>query len=635
MADSRRTGYAGMISGLMVRSFDLRLPVPKVTPGQLWEDNNFDLHVAIPDPKIAQGLEWKRPMEISDHPQLFTDGTTRFDIRQGQAGTCWFLAMVASIAKDDARLKEVILDDAYPIGSWAYRGMFHARFWRFGQWEDVYVDDRLPVYKGTSNLWGARSALDSHEFWVPLLEKALAKCHGSYEAVDGGRPGDAYIAMTGGVAETLDYDESDVNRSQKTFNRIRNALQSGALVTTEVPKQFNKTLGLVGQHAYSVTETAVVKGKSLMRILNPWGDTEWTGPWSDKSREWEDVSIGEVPRAVKDEGEFWICLDDFMRYFRKPTVCSLTPDFDQDGVPDSLKYVTNIYGEWRGETAAGFKNKLENPRFKFTVPKSGSAKVPVVVQFIKKREHRKATNFSTRCDVFKVLDQTDRNATVRILGEETNMYSYANQTTSRHELSAGAYFIIPSTREPGQEKSFLIRVFSSILLGNVSEFPSDQALITSATTTVTSGVQNFSLDFTETVNGAWKAGVNAGGQNRYRDTHATNPQLVISVSQRTAVEFLLVRENDGDIVNLGLRLFPTGNAPMGIDEIYSLEKEKDTDGKEYTFISDAQQINATYMLEPGEHTLLVHTDKPDVEKQFAVVVRSSSPVKLRPYQTGL
>ncbi|KAK7100684.1 hypothetical protein V1264_023593 [Littorina saxatilis] len=99
--------------------------------------------------------------------------------------------------------------------------------------------------------------------------------------------------------------------------------------------------------------------------------------------------------------------------------------------------------------------------------------------------------------------------------------------------------------------------------------------------------------------------------------------------QATAVEFLLARENDGDIVNLGLGLFPTGNAPMGIDEIYSLEKETNTDGKEYTFIGNAQQINATYMLEPGEHTLLVHTDKPDVEKQFTVVVRSSSPVKLR------
>ncbi|KAK7100680.1 calpain-9-like [Littorina saxatilis] len=477
MADPRRTG-----AGLKVQFLDFRLgnddispSMPKVSPGYMWQDPNFALHVAIPDPKIAQRLEWKRPMEISDDPQLFTDGTTRFDIRQGDIGTCWFLTIVASIAKDDEIRKQVIPDDTYPaIGTQAYRGVFHARFWRFGQWEDVYVDDRLPVLKGRKQLWGARSALDSDEFWVPLLEKAFAKCHGSYDAVDGGFPGDAYIAMTGGVAETLDYDEDD--RAQKTFSRIRNALKSGALVASGVPEKFNKTLGLIGQHAYSVTGTAVVNGVSIMRILNPWGWMEWTGPWSDGSREWKGVPISEVPRAVKDEGEFWMCLDDFMIYFNQTIVGSVTPDFDQDGVPDSLKYVTNIYGEWRGETAAGYENKLKNPRFKFSVQKSGSAKVPVVVQFITKREHSNAANFSTRCDVFEVLDQTDRNATVRILGEETNKYSYANQTTSRHKLNTGAYFIIPSTMEPGQEKSFLIRVFSSVLLDDVSA-SSEQLLL--------------------------------------------------------------------------------------------------------------------------------------------------------------
>ena len=29
---------------------------------------------------------------------LFSDGTTRFDIGQGSAGTCWFLSMVAGVA---------------------------------------------------------------------------------------------------------------------------------------------------------------------------------------------------------------------------------------------------------------------------------------------------------------------------------------------------------------------------------------------------------------------------------------------------------------------------------------------------------------------------------------------------------
>ena len=33
-----------------------------------------------------------------ERPVLFSDGTTRFDIGQGSAGTCWFLSMVAGLA---------------------------------------------------------------------------------------------------------------------------------------------------------------------------------------------------------------------------------------------------------------------------------------------------------------------------------------------------------------------------------------------------------------------------------------------------------------------------------------------------------------------------------------------------------
>ena len=36
--------------------------------------------------------------EFVERPVLFSDGTTRFDIGQGSAGTCWFLSMVANLA---------------------------------------------------------------------------------------------------------------------------------------------------------------------------------------------------------------------------------------------------------------------------------------------------------------------------------------------------------------------------------------------------------------------------------------------------------------------------------------------------------------------------------------------------------
>jgi hypothetical protein len=52
--------------------------------------------------------------------------------------------------------------------------VFHCRFWRFGVWNDVYIDDFLPIVHGES-IMGAHSATDKNEMWVSLLEKAFAK----------------------------------------------------------------------------------------------------------------------------------------------------------------------------------------------------------------------------------------------------------------------------------------------------------------------------------------------------------------------------------------------------------------------------------------------------------------------------
>jgi hypothetical protein len=197
--------------------------------------------------------------------------------------------------------------------------------------------------------------------WLPLLEKAMAKYMGSYEALcEGGNLSDALVDLTGGSVESFDLTSPQIQslaNSGELWHFVRNWFITGCLLACVLEEEESSEAaehpdGILPNVAYGILDVVEADGIKMIRIRSPWGESEWKGPFADHDQMWN--KHPELREKLKYEfgpdGTWWMRFEDWVSQYNKLHVCRLFPQHYQQHC---------ITGEWCDLTAAGAPQPLE------------------------------------------------------------------------------------------------------------------------------------------------------------------------------------------------------------------------------------------------------------------------------------
>ena len=307
--------------------------------------------LSTPTPKIV----WKRSSEIFDKPQIFDGPLDLTSINQGNLGNCYFIASIISLCRQPKMIYRL-----FPSKTSSLIGYYEVLLFIEGEWQTVILDDFFPIYELRNKFVYGQSS--KKEIWFLLLEKAWAKVNGSYEQSDTGNSCLAFKVLTGFLTKSYEISQNNFFESLKTdFN-------DGYVVnvsSTSIDEN-KRRVGLYSKHTYSMVDAFEIlardgKRRQFMQVRNPWGDSEWTGSFSNGSVEVL-FNGSKVPLKTKQCGWFFIPFNEFKDFFTRVTVCEVNLDLNFTTFPSQTTLYPQVFhlrvkgtAEYRLESYLKFK----------------------------------------------------------------------------------------------------------------------------------------------------------------------------------------------------------------------------------------------------------------------------------------
>ena len=115
----------------------------------------------------------------NETPVLFDKKIEPSDVIAGHEGDCYLLSSLAALAEHPDIIKRIFRGQVYNE-----EGLYKVNLRIDGGVEEVIVDDFVPVHENGLPVF-CQPNKKTGEFWVVLLEKALAKVKGSYSSLNG------------------------------------------------------------------------------------------------------------------------------------------------------------------------------------------------------------------------------------------------------------------------------------------------------------------------------------------------------------------------------------------------------------------------------------------------------------------
>ncbi|KAK3108071.1 hypothetical protein FSP39_000672 [Pinctada imbricata] len=607
---------------------------PQCQDLEVWIDEKFPV---IPD------AFYLRPQDICQDIRLYCKDPSSTEITQSELDTGYLLAVLGRLVKDERYIKRILPEECYVFGdSLTYDGVVCVKFWRFGRWEKVYIDDRIPL----ANANGARILSYCHgrnELWMTFIEKAWIKFWGGISNIEYGTFHDGHLHLTGGVQDVIYFDKTKLKPGD-IYYRMKRGLKQGAIVACAVSTKNDGVYGLtagdtfVVLDAYQViTQKVLAKELHLLRINDPLGFTNWKGPWSKESNDWTTLSSSNDIRFQKDENDFIMAFRDFLAYMEYVSICSLTPvTIDDDVTSPQQKYCTHLFGEWVGDSAAGSIKILDNPKFIFTVTSKGGKKKEkesLGLSLVQRTRSRTGDRVAIAIRLFKTK-QYSQGLLIEEVGE--TFENSAMQILRTVKVPPGKYIVIGNTQSNGIEKEFLIRIYTSNPVTDLRMLRSNEPLLLlKEDKPINLKDLGFRFDICQEIWGKWSKGFH--GDCYLENDFERNPQIDIFVPEsdivlKQTVRFKVLKDWNAEDASLGFRLFRIGPDDEVPKPSYWLFhnwensvrcRDGSIEGWEWDYLAP------TFTLEPGRYCgILYNETRGGSDTAFCIMVMSAVPLEI-------